>query len=137
MDTSVATLNNKCINIKHKLNTTQVSLIPHSNIIVAKVDSGASTHSFCMKHIDNLTNIEDLAAGPKCKLPDGKIIQPKKQEELIESKYLSNKTKRVHIHDQIKNVSLVSIGHLCDDGCEAKFNKDKLLVTKNNNIVLQ
>ena len=118
------------------LNTTQVFSTQH-NSTVAKADSGASTHSFSMQHIDHLTNIQTLKNGPKCKLPNGKFIQPKQQGELTESKYLSTTAKKVHIHDEIKNVSLISIGQLCDDGCEAKFDKQKLVVTKNKDVVMK
>ena len=38
---------------------------------------------------------------------------------------------------EITNASLISIGQLCDDGCEAKFTKKSMYVSKNGEKIIE
>ena len=79
--------NGMIINYRNKCNkqifnfTSKLSIIP-PNLIIAKADSGASTHSFCISNKKLLTNIKQMTDAPKCQLPDGTIITPKEQGEI-------------------------------------------------------
>ena len=123
--------NKKIFNFKSKL-----SIIP-PNLNIAKADSGASTHSFCISDKKLLNNIRKMTNAPKCQLPDGTIISPKEQGEIKQFKNLSESAKLAYVHPALKSASLISIGQLCDDGCTATFDKTKLEIIKNNKIIVQ
>ena len=103
---------------------------------MAKADSGASTHSFSSTSVQCLHNIKPLINGPNVKLPDGTSIIPDQTGQLS-LHGVSTKGNKVHIHKNLKNTALISVGQLCDDGCTATFDKNSLKISKNNNLVLQ
>lgn len=45
--------------------------------------------------------------------------------------------KKAHVLDGLSNVSLLSIGHLCDDDCITVFDKRNLRVYKQGQLVLK
>ena len=53
------------------------------------------------------------------------------------SEELSDAAKTAMILPNLRSASLISMGQLCDDGCDVLFNKDILLVMKNKKIVLR
>ena len=58
------------------------------------------------------------------------------QELLTLSSVLSTRAKTVHILPNLTNASLLSIGQLCDDNCWGLFNKNHLLIFKQNQLIL-
>ena len=114
-----------------------LSSLPPNTSHYIKADSGASSHSFCENDKNVLINIKKIHDGPNCKLPDGSLIKPQELGEINGLNELSKEGKKAYIHPMLKNTSLLSIGQLCDDGCTATFDKEKLNVTKNNKIILQ
>ena len=108
---------------KHSLNLIQfllgLAILPptlFAHLIIAKADSGASRHFWreCDQHI--LQNIRH-SIGPSVALPDGSVIKASKAGTLP-LRSLSAKAKEVQIFKGLKNASLISIGQLCDDGCD-------------------
>ena len=56
------------------------------------------------------------------KLPDETSLQAKIKGFLPLHPSLINEAKTGHVIKKLTNVSLISIGQLCDDGCVAVFN---------------
>ena len=50
---------------------------------------------------------------------------------------LSKQARTAKVFNKLKTASLMSIGKLCDDGCEAKLTMDAALITKNDDIVMK
>ena len=103
-------------------------------VITAKADSGASRHFWraCDKAI--LQNIRPII-GPKVALPNGATIQAT-EAGTLPLRNLSAKAKEVQIFKGLKSASLISIGQLCDDGCDVHLARDKMIVKKNNDVIL-
>ena len=138
MDTIIQ---NKHFKINNLLNSTlyhNSSTIPPytPNFVTAKADSGATTHSFSSNHYQYLNNVTPLIDGPSVKLPNGTTMIPKHTGQLNLST-LSDNAKKVHIHKNLNDTALISIGQLCDDGCVATFDKKSLKILKNNTLILQ
>ena len=52
-------------------------------------------------------------------------------------KKLSSKSQEALIFPNLTNESLISVGQLCDDNCEVVFDKNKVNVIKNEEIIIQ
>ena len=50
---------------------------------------------------------------------------------------LSNKAKTAMILPNLRSASLISMGQLCDDGCDVHFNEHALVVMKNKKVVMR
>ena len=73
---------------------------------------------------------------PKCvQLPNKKIIKSS-HDVTLDIPNLSSNAKEATIFPEITNSSLLSIGKLCDDDCEAIFTKQDMKVVKDNKIIL-
>ena len=60
------------------------------------------------------------------------------QQGLLSLQSLSKDARRTQVFKKITNASLISIGQLCDNDCEAKFTKKEMqVVSKNGTKVLQ
>jgi hypothetical protein len=105
--------------------------------IIAKTDSGASSHYFKVNDISALTNVCTTPFGPHVMLPDSTTIQATQSGQLPLHRSLSTKATTAHILDGITNSSLISIGQLCDDDCIAVLDKMKLKIYKNQECILQ
>ena len=70
------------------------------------------------------------------KQPTGKILQSTKVCRL-ELATLPEGYREAHTPPGLPHSSLISIGKLCDSGCEASFNQNKMTVTKYKHVVLQ
>jgi hypothetical protein len=126
--------------VKHKVNEYFPLLSadpPNSSVILAKADSGASSHYFKPSDRTVLSALRSTPFGPTVMLPDSTNIQATQHSgQLPLHSSLSATAKTAHILDGMTNSSLISIGQLCDDDCVAVLDKRKLQVFKRNAYVL-
>ena len=110
---------------------------PNSKIVIAKGDSAASKHYFAAKDEHVLHNVKDTPHGPEVALPDSSIIKASKTAELpLPNNIINAPAKKVAVFDHLQN-SLISLGQLCDDGCDVLLNKKKLFAVKDKKLVLE
>ena len=83
-----------------------------------------------------MTNLSPNPHGPTVTLPDMSTIRAEQQGFLPISS-LSKEAKRTQVFSEITNASLISIGQLCDDGCEAKFTRKSMSVSKNGEKIME
>jgi hypothetical protein len=69
-------------------------------------------------------------------LPDSNHVQATQSGLLPLHHSLSTTAKTAHVLDGMTNLSLISIGQLCDDNCVAILDKQRLQVFKNNKCIL-
>ena len=106
-------------------------------LITAKADSGASKHyfrtrdQFALRAIKNLPN-----GGPIVHLPNNMTMQAERVGHLPFTQ-LSDQATKTHIFDDLKSSSLISLGQLCDDGCNILPNNTHMNVFKNDKLVIQ
>ena len=77
-----------------------------------------------------------LKNGPSAYLPDKSIIQADRKGEIHLHKDLTTTGQTAYSFPNLKNESLISVGQLCDDGCEVIFNKNMVQIKKNNTTIL-
>jgi hypothetical protein len=110
-----------------------------SSTIVA--DTAATSHFF-EKPMDlvhtnmPIQNVIPAKHGIKVLLPNNSILTSTHTANLTIPN-LPPAAQTVHIFPKLASGSLLSIGQLCDHGCTATFNKDKLYVYYNGKIILQ
>ena len=87
-----------------------------------KGDTGAS-HDYWMKNDKNiLTNITKTY-GTAVQLPNNQMIMANSQGELPLPSALSTKARTAMIVPKLTSSNLISIGQLCDDGCNIKISQ--------------
>ena len=101
-----------------------------------KGDSAATSHYVRPEDKECLTSITKYS-GPSVMLPDADKIAPSHQGVLSIHKDLSQAAKVGTVLPQLKSSSLLSLGQLCDDGCNVLLNKKKLYPLKEKQIILQ
>ncbi|GFH54654.1 hypothetical protein CTEN210_11130 [Chaetoceros tenuissimus] len=74
--------------------------------------------------------------GPSVQLPDSSETTSDEDGYLPIPDQLSDVAKHAYIFEGITNSTLISVGKLCDDGCEVTFTRDIALITKNGEILL-
>ena len=72
--------------------------------------------------------------GPKAVLPNNITIAASAQGDLPLHQCL---TPKALVYPHLKSESLLSIGQLCDDGCVAVFDKEKLNIYKQKELILK
>ena len=92
-----------------------------------KADSGATTTYLKKEHAKFLQNLHILQNGPKAVLPNNTTIAASAQGDLPLHQCL---TPKALIYPHLKSESLLLIGQLCNDGCVAVFDKEKLNIYK-------
>ena len=123
-----------CIPVAHP--STLIKKSSYADIVKAKLDSGASRHYLRSEDRRVLVNIRPLLNGPHVILPDQSTIQAKESGQLP-LPHVSTHAKEAKVFQDLKSSSLLSLGQLCDDGCKAILDKEKVTVTKGKNIVLK
>lgn len=115
---------------------------PIETSIVA--DTGATGHFFTQEATEQfihcaipLKNIRDDQDGVAAKLPNGDIMYSTKQAELDIDSNIPKDAITAHIFPHLASGSLLSVGKLCDAGCTAMFNKNKLFIMHNGKIIMQ
>ena len=120
--------------LEHNYLSTSVS---NNDVIIAKGDSGASSHYLTIDDAKKCLGNVKPYNGPPVTLPDSGEISPTHEGQLPLSEKLSNQAKRATALPALKSSSLVSLGQLCDDDCTVILDKNKLLALKNSEIVLR
>ena len=104
--------------------------------VMAKGDSAASHHYWREEDKKVLDNIESYS-GPSVLLPNNSTIAVTSKGQLALSSTLSSRAKNAMILPGLKSASLISIGQLCDDGCNVLLNDKKLYALKNKEIIIE
>jgi hypothetical protein len=138
------TMGSEVGDVKHNFNKTVTDYIPAStdppktSTILAKADSGASSHYFMSKDQTILTDLRTTPFGPTVMLPNSTSnIQATHLGQLPFHPSFSEKAKTAHILDDITNSSLFSIGQLCDDNCIAVLDKKLIKIFKSKKCILE
>ena len=105
-------------------------------VVIAKGDSAASHNYWREEDKHCLTNIT-RAKPCDIILPNAMAIKPSHSGQLPLSTALSNQAKDATIIPKLKSSSLISLGQLCDDGCNVELDKLNLKVYKNHNLILK
>ena len=99
-----------------------------------KADTGASATFIKPTHANYLQDLSTTVNGPRVHLPNNTVLRPS------HSGILSlNDSPRIHTYvlPEMTNESLLSVGQLCDQGCQAVFTKNNLYVLHNNKLVIK
>ena len=94
-------------------------------MVIAKADSGASDHYIRMKDANILSDLKNIASKAII-IPDGSTIQATQSGILPFAPELSQRAKTAKILPQLKSTSLISLGKLCDDGCDINLSDTQL-----------
>ena len=101
-----------------------------------KGDSAATSHYIRPEDKDCLSKIINYS-GPSVTLPDADKIAPSHQGTLNIHSNLSHAATVGTVLPQLKSASLLSLGQLCDDGCDVLLHKNNLYALKDKEIILQ
>ena len=107
----------------------------NNRIVIAKGDSGATSHYLRSDHTKFLEKITDHTYGPSVLLPNNDVIQSTSTGRLKLHSDLSSRAQEAHILPQL-GTSLISLGKLADDGCIILLDKSTLNVFKNFKLLL-
>ena len=89
---------------------------------MAKADTRATAHYLTPYDSHALVNLQPTTMGPQVRLPDNSTMDPQQVVHLPLS--IPPDVTETHVFSESQNASLISIGQLCDDGCQAIFNKN-------------
>ena len=103
--------------------------------VIAKGDSGASDNYWREEDAHVLTGVRDTST-PPITLPNKEFIVGTKEGTLPLHNKLTKTARTAKILPGLKSASLISLGKLCDDGCDITLHEDKLYVSKDNEVVL-
>ena len=81
----------------------------------------------------NITPIPSSIVG----LPDELASEINQAGDTSVHKIFSNEAQKGYILDNLKSVTLVSAGQLCDDGCKVILEKHDATIIKNDHVVLK
>ena len=106
--------------------TIKLVVDPPPPYIIAKSDTGATSHYFNPEDAHALFNIQLTNTGPRVRLPDKITMVP----QLVGRLPLAPPpaATKAHIFLASQNASLLLVDQLCDDVCQAIFNKNSLQV---------
>jgi hypothetical protein len=101
---------------------------------MAIANTGASGHYIRPRdpHQTNGTTQQTITVG----LPNGNTVQSSTNNCTLNLPQLPHDVRIAHIIPGLTYSSLISIGTLCDAGCEATFNKTQVIVKKDNYILI-
>lgn len=116
-------------------NIVSTTRIPPPATIVTKADSGATNHYIRECDASVLDNVRPVH-GPIVNLPNDETLQSIAQG-VIPLPGISPTGRNSHILPGLTSSSLLSMGQLCDDGCEIQLTKSKIRIYKNHDIILQ
>jgi hypothetical protein len=107
---------------------------PTTNNTMAIVDTGASGH-YIRPHDPHTTN-GNTQTTITVGLPNGDTLQSNDTGCALDIPQSPQEARQAHLLPDLTHSSLVSIGKLCDAGCEATFDKNKVVVSKDKTTVL-
>lgn len=99
-----------------------------------KADTGASKNFIREQDQHFLQNIKQLRNGLSAKLPNNQCITPTSTGNLSLNPTLSTTAQSALVYPALKNLSLLSIGQLCDDDCLAVFHTKNYGLLKTNKL---
>jgi len=111
--------------------------VPTSDVptTTAIIDSGA-TSNYC--HFDSTTtpcfDVKPTKNPIVVRLPDNRTITST-HEGYLRLPHLSKEARKTHLFHNMQ-APLISVGQLCDSGCIATFDQDKVVVMFDNHVVL-
>ena len=108
-----------------------------SNSIKCKVDSGATCTYIREEDKNILNNITKEVKQRAVILPNNTSVKIKENGILNTKANITNKGKKASIVPGLKSASLLSVGTLCDDECRVNFDKEKVQVIKNEEVILE
>ena len=117
---------------KSKFKTT-LDIVPQKISFVDVIDTGTITHCFLKE--SNVEKIRKFDVGINVLSPNGGVTQSIATAE-VKLPHVSKKARDAHIFSSLASGSLYYVGQLCDDGCEAYFNKTSCTITKKSKVVL-
>ena len=109
---------------------------PQQNTIIAKGDSGATSHYFRPQDASILDNVQKTQ-GPMVKQPDNTDLATGGTGKIPLSNELSIAAQTAMILPTLKSASLISMGQLCDNECKVVLDRNNLAVVKNKNVILR
>ena len=118
----------KILNLNNELENSLV--VPPNYYTIFKADSGASKTFVKETDAHILQNIE-TTTGLSVALPDLSTLTSSKKG-ILPIPGLSETAKTAHILPGLCSASLLSLGQLCDDGCEIVLSKNNIIINKNN-----
>ena len=132
------------LQIKNKttVQTCNQTIDPTKTTTTIVADTGATSHFFEGNGIENdaagqyinvhlpLTNIQPTQRGIEVMLPNSARMKST-HTAMLRMDNLPPEARRVHIFPHLASGSLLSIGQLCDAGCIALFDKQKLYIFNN------
>ena len=108
----------------------------NGDTIIAKGDSGATSHYWWDIDRACLQNIEDLQ-GPTVTLPDNSTISSTEQGQLPLHSSLSNKALMISIVPGLQSSYFILLGRLCEDDCDVLLNKISLFVVIYDELMME
>jgi hypothetical protein len=104
---------------------------PSQYVKTGIADTGASSH-YIRPGDPHTTNTGNTKPTITVGLPNGDMLQSTTAACQLSLPQLPITARKAHILPGLAHSSLVSIGKLCDAGCEAKFGNQEVVITKNN-----
>ena len=99
----------------------------------AFVDSATTDH--CTQPSAPLLNKKPLSNDQLIYLTNGNTIKANQSGILLNLPMLDATTKTAQICQHMNNISLVSLGKLCDGGCEGKITSKRCTVSKDERLI--
>ena len=109
---------------------TTLDVVPQKTNFVDVIDTGTTTHFFLKE--SNIDKIRKVDVGINVISPNGGVTQSIATAE-VNLPHVSKKARDPHIFSSLASGSLYSVGKLCNDGCEAYFNKNICTIAKKVN----
>ena len=109
---------------------------PNTITVNAKGDSVASYYYLKQSDANCLTNIKPNDSF-NITLPNSTLILSTVQEELSLSSHLSKQGKTAVVLPDLTSSSLISLGQLCNNGCNISLDKDKMNIYKNLKLIIE
>ena len=117
--------------------TNPLQIPPNENFVYCKLDSGA-TKSYIREQDDSiLTDIVQDNSNRQIILPNNSKIGIERKGLINTTKKLGTVAREASIVPGLKSASLLSVGTICDDNCTVHFDKSKVNIIKNNEIIIQ
>ena len=127
--------NVNCYSFSPNFTSTIPPLPTPSKVTITKIDSGASGNY--LRHQDQhiAKYKQNINNGPAVTLPDNTDIRPSSKGHL-NLPGLSPSATNSYIFPDLKSASLLSVGQLCDDGCDVTFTSHDVKAIKNGQEIL-
>ena len=95
---------------------------PPPEPILTKAETGATTNYFNQDYSHELFNVQPTNMGTRVRLPDNRTMDPEQVGHLTLP--LPPSATQTYVFSALKNASLIPVGQICDDGCQAILTKN-------------